>query len=62
MKAYLITTGIIFGLITAVHVARLVVEGAGPAKEAPFVLLTLLTAAMSVWAWRLLAKLSRANN
>lgn len=37
MKAYLITTGIIFGLITAAHVARVIVEGAGLAKD-PFTL------------------------
>jgi len=62
MKAYLITTGTIFGLITAVHIARAIVEEAGPAKDPFFILLTLLAAGMCVWAWRLLAKLSRINN
>jgi hypothetical protein len=62
MKAYLITTGIIFGLITALHVARAIVEGVGPAKDPVFIVLTLLAAGMCVWAWRLLAKLSRAQN
>jgi len=62
MKAYLITTGIIFGLITAAHVARVIVEGAGLAKDPFYIVLTLLAASMSVWAWRLLAKASRAQN
>jgi hypothetical protein len=62
MKAYLITTGIIFGLITGAHVARAIVEGAGPAKDPFFILLTVFAAGMCVWAWRLFAKLPRTEN
>jgi len=62
MKAYLVTTGIIFGLITAVHIWRAIVEGAGTAKNPFFVILTVLAAAVSVWAWRLVWKMSRAPN
>ena len=56
MKAYLITTGTVFGLITVAHIWRAVAEGARMAKDPVFVLLTIATAALSFWAWRLLAR------
>jgi hypothetical protein len=59
MKAYLITTGTVFGLITLAHLSRVYVEGPRLAKEPGFVLLTFLAAALSFWAWRLLPRLSR---
>jgi hypothetical protein len=62
MKAYLITTGIIFALILAAHVWRAIDEGPGIAKDPFFIVLTLLAAGLSVWAWRLVWKLSRARN
>jgi hypothetical protein len=54
MKAYLITTGIVFALITVAHILRVVAEGPRVAKDPVFSLLTLLAAGLSVWAWRLL--------
>lgn len=54
MRAYLITTGTVFGLITMAHVVRIVEEGRGLLREPWFVLLTLATAAMSLWPVRLL--------
>ena len=60
MKAYLITTGIIFGLIPGVHVLRVFAAGPQMAPAQFFILLTLLAASLSVWAWRLLSKLSRS--
>ncbi len=54
MKAYLITTGIIFALITLAHILRVFAEGPRLAKDPFFILLTLLAASLSVWAWRLL--------
>lgn len=58
MKAYLITSGTIFGLITLAHVARVVWENPHLGREPWFVLLTLLAAALSVWAWILIGKCS----
>lgn len=58
MKAYLITTGTVFGLITLAHVLRVIVEGGGLARDPWFVLLTLIAAALSFWAWRLLGRSS----
>jgi hypothetical protein len=58
MKAYLITTGIIFGLITIAHVWRVFDEGSRLATDPLFVLLTFASAGFSVWAWRLWRRLS----
>jgi len=60
MKAYLITTGIIFGLITGAHILRAIAEGPQLAKDPFFILLTVLAASLCVWAWRLLRVLSRS--
>ena len=59
MKAYIITTGVIFGLITVAHIMRFVMEGSRLATEPVFILLTLLSAAMCVWAWQVLRRLGR---
>lgn len=60
MKAYLITTGIIFGLITGAHIWRAVDEGPQLAKDPFFILLTVLAASLCLWACRLLSKRSRS--
>ena len=60
MKAYLITTGLIFGLITGAHILRAIAEGPQLAKDPFFILLTVLAASLCVWAWRLLRVLSRS--
>lgn len=54
MKAYLITTGTVFGLITLAHIWRALVEGPHLAKDPVFVLLTVATTALCFWAFRLL--------
>ena len=59
MKAYLITTGTVFGLITLAHIWRVFLEGPRLAKEPVFILLTFMAAGLSLWAWRLLARVSR---
>jgi hypothetical protein len=60
MKAYLITTGIVFGLITVAHIWRAFAEGSHLATDPMFILLTLLSAALCVWAFRLLRLFNRA--
>ena len=59
MKAYLITTGTVFGLIVVAHIWRAFVEGAHLATDPVFVILTLLSTALSIWAWCLLVRSSR---
>jgi hypothetical protein len=54
MKAYLATTGTLFGLLAALHVWRMVVEWTGTTRW--FGAGTgLLAAALSLWAWVLFA-------
>jgi hypothetical protein len=60
MKAYLITTGMIFALIVVAHVWRAFAEGSHLATDPLFLLLTLLAAALSIWAWRLLKHSARS--
>lgn len=52
MKAYLVTTGLLFGSIAVLHTWRVIVEP-HLASHAWYLLLTLLAAALAVWAWRL---------
>lgn len=54
MKAYVTTTGILFGLITLAHVWRAFSESPHLALDPFFLLLTLLAAALCLWAVRLL--------
>ena len=57
MRAYIITTAIIFALITIAHIVRLVTETTRVLTEPIFLLLTVLSAALVVWAITLLRRL-----
>jgi hypothetical protein len=61
MKAYLITTGTVFGLITVAHICRMFAEGPRLAKEPVFLLLTFVAVGLCVWAWLLVARSSRSR-
>ena len=61
MKAYVVTTGAIFGLITLAHIWRVIAEEPRMATEPFFVLLTVVAAALSFWAWRVLRLSSRSS-
>ena len=60
MKAYLTTTGVVFGLITVAHIWRAFAEGSHLATDPVFILLTVASAALCFWAWRLLRRSSRS--
>ena len=60
MKAYLITTGTVFGLITLAHIWRVCVENRHLATDPWFIFLTILAAGLCVWAWRLLRRSPRS--
>jgi hypothetical protein len=53
MKAYILTTGSLFGLIVIAHIARIIKEGTGALGEPLFVAMTILAIGLCVWAWRL---------
>lgn len=59
MKAYLLTTGAIFGLITAVHIWRVALEP-NMLTQPWFILVTLCAAVFSVWAILLFRETGRA--
>ncbi len=61
MKAYLITTGTVFALLALAHVWRVVAESNLLATDPWFVLITVISAAMSVWAFRLLRTSTRVQ-
>ncbi len=58
MKAYVLTTGVVFGLLTLAHLWRIAAEGWHLLTDPWWVGITVGAAALSVWAWRLL-RLSR---
>lgn len=57
MKAYVMTTGVLFGLLTLAHLWR-IIEERPLATDPWYVLITVAAAALCFWAWRLL-RLSR---
>jgi len=59
MKAYIITSGAIFGLITVAHIMRFFAEGSRMATEPLFIVLTVLSAALCIWALLALRGLRR---
>ena len=60
MKAYVITTGTVFGLIVVAHIWRAIAEGPALARDPIFILVTIAPASLSVWAWRLLSLMPRS--
>ena len=58
MKAYLVTTCLLFGLIALVHVWRVAEEGVQLAAQPFFALATIAAAGLCLWAVRLLRRSS----
>jgi len=61
MKAYIVTTGAAFGLLTLAHIARMFEEGAHLIKQSVFLLTTVGSASVRVWAIILLKKLRHSS-
>ena len=60
MKAYVMTTGAVFGLLTLAHVWRVLEEGLHLARDPFFLLITLAAGSLCLWACRLLSSATRA--
>jgi hypothetical protein len=60
MKAYVITSGVVFGLLTLAHILRVFAEGPRLATDPWFILITIAAAALCIWAWRVLRLSSRS--
>ena len=61
MKAYLITTGTVFALLALAHVWRVIAESNLLGTDPWFVLITVTSSAMSVWAFRLFRTSTRGQ-
>jgi hypothetical protein len=59
MKTYVMTTGVIFGLLALVHVWRVSVEGWHAANPF-FIVITIVAGAFALWAWRLARRSTNA--
>lgn len=60
MRAYVVTTGIVFGLLAVAHVVRIIAERPALATDLWYMLTTVAAAALAVWAWRVLRVLPRS--
>jgi hypothetical protein len=54
VRAYVIVTAAIFGLLTVAHIWRVAVESTLLAREPEYVVITALSAALCVWGVRLI--------
>ena len=61
MRAYAVTTGVVFGLIVIAHIARLVAEGPSAFRSPVFVISSLLSIGMVVWSVLVLRRLGRSS-
>ena len=50
MKAYVITTGAVFGLLALAHVLRMIAEDARLATDPFYLAITLVAAALCAWS------------
>ena len=62
MKSYVAVTGIIFGLLTIAHIWRAFAESMRFATDPVYILITALSAALCVWAARLMFVTRAANS
>jgi hypothetical protein len=60
MKAYIVTTAIVFGLLTLAPIWRGIEEGPHLAAQPWFILITVAAAALCVWAVQLLRRWPRS--
>lgn len=60
MRSYVLTTGVVFLLLTGAHLWRIAEEGAGLAREPWFIAITIAAAGLAAWSWRVLRTLPRA--
>jgi hypothetical protein len=64
MKAYLITTGMLFALLAGAHLLRTIAEWQRLAAEPSFIVegpgIGVVAGALSFWSWRLLRRVVRS--
>ena len=60
MRAYVITTGAVFGLLTLAHIWRAIEEGPHLMTDVSWILITVAAATLCAWAIRLLWRSPRS--
>lgn len=60
MRAYVTTTGVVFGLLFVLHIWRVIVEGTQLARDPFWILITAAAAALSIWALLVLRRSARS--
>jgi hypothetical protein len=60
LKAYVVVTGAVFGLLTLAHLLRIMEEGSHLVTDIGWVLITVASASLCIWAFRLLWRSSRS--
>jgi len=61
VKIYLVGTAVLFGLVVAAHVARVILEGPHVMRQPVFLLATLVAAVVCGWALVLLRRMRRGS-
>jgi hypothetical protein len=59
MRAYVATSGAVFGLLVVAHIWRVIEEGPALAKDPWFIAITSAAAALCLWAGRTLGRMPR---
>lgn len=62
MKSYIVTTGAAFGLLALAHMARMFQEGAYLIREPVFLITTVGSIVVCLWAITLLKKLTHISS
>jgi hypothetical protein len=61
MRAYALTTGLVFALIVAAHLARFFAEGPHLLRQPIFAVTSILSMGLTAWAWRIWRRLARSD-
>jgi hypothetical protein len=61
MRSYLLVTAIAFALLVFAHVWRMLEESTSLARDPWFVIVTLISASLSAWAFRLWKRTPRSS-
>jgi hypothetical protein len=59
MKAYIMTTGVIFALLALAHLLRIIVEGPHLARSPFFIIITVVAGGLCLWAGLLIFSIRR---
>ena len=60
MKAYVMTTGALFGLLVVVHIWRVIEEGPRLVRDPWYLLINLVAIGLCLWAVRVLRQVPRS--